>query len=89
MFKKNISDGVGSRKGSNGTPLNPPLFWLDNIFNLQSLDNEIVSNVFRQNVITQQNFTPPLLDTKLNTVLRNSFEKTSLHKFVISYGHSH
>ncbi len=32
MFKKNISDGVGSRDGSNGTPLNPPLFWLDNIF---------------------------------------------------------
>ncbi len=32
MFKKNISDGVGSRNGSNGTPLDPPLFWLDNIF---------------------------------------------------------
>ncbi len=33
MFKKNISDGVGSRNRWNGTPLNPPLFWLDNIFN--------------------------------------------------------
>jgi hypothetical protein len=33
VFKKNISDGVGSRNGSNGTPLGPPLFWLDNIFN--------------------------------------------------------
>jgi hypothetical protein len=33
-LKKNISDGVESRNGSNGTPLNPPLFWLDNIFNL-------------------------------------------------------
>jgi hypothetical protein len=32
VFKKNISDGVGSRNGSNGTPVNPPLFWLDNIF---------------------------------------------------------
>jgi hypothetical protein len=32
VFKKNISDGVGSQNGSNGTPLNPPLFWLDNIF---------------------------------------------------------
>jgi hypothetical protein len=32
-LKKNISDGVESRNGSNGTPLNPPLFWLDNIFN--------------------------------------------------------
>ncbi len=32
MFKQNISDGVGSRNGSNGTPLNPPLFWLYNIF---------------------------------------------------------
>jgi hypothetical protein len=31
-LKKNISDGVESRNGSNGTPLNPPLFWLDNIF---------------------------------------------------------
>jgi hypothetical protein len=29
---KNISDGVGSQNGSNGTPLDPPLFWLDNIF---------------------------------------------------------
>ncbi len=32
MFKKNISDGVGNQNGSNGTPLDPPLFWLDNIF---------------------------------------------------------
>jgi hypothetical protein len=32
VFKKNISDGVESRNGSNGTPLSPPLFWLDNIF---------------------------------------------------------
>ncbi len=32
MFKKNISDGVGSPNGSNGTPLDPPHFWLDNIF---------------------------------------------------------
>ncbi len=32
MFKKNISDGVGSRNGSIDAPLNPPLFWLDNIF---------------------------------------------------------
>ena len=29
---KNICDGVGSQNGSNGTPLDPPLFWLDNIF---------------------------------------------------------
>jgi hypothetical protein len=33
VFKKNISDGVGSRNGSIDAPLNPPLFWLDNIFN--------------------------------------------------------
>jgi hypothetical protein len=33
VFKKNISDGVGSQNGLNGTPLDPPLFWLDNIFN--------------------------------------------------------
>jgi hypothetical protein len=33
-LKKNISDGVESQNGSNGTPLNPPLFWLDNIFKL-------------------------------------------------------
>jgi hypothetical protein len=32
VFKKNISDGVGSRNESIGTPLYPPLFWLDNIF---------------------------------------------------------
>ncbi len=30
---KNICDGVGCQNGSNGTPLDPPLFWLDNIFN--------------------------------------------------------
>jgi hypothetical protein len=23
---------MGSHNGSNGTPLDPPLFWLDNIF---------------------------------------------------------
>jgi hypothetical protein len=32
VFKKNISDGVGSRNKSIDTPLYPPLFWLDNIF---------------------------------------------------------
>jgi hypothetical protein len=32
VFKKNISDGVGSRNESIDTPLYPPLFWLDNIF---------------------------------------------------------
>ena len=31
---KNICDGVGCQNGSNGTPLDPPLFWLDNIFKL-------------------------------------------------------
>jgi hypothetical protein len=29
---KNICDGVGCQNGLNGTPLDPPLFWLDNIF---------------------------------------------------------
>jgi hypothetical protein len=29
---KNICDGVGCQNGSKGTPLDPPLFWLDNIF---------------------------------------------------------
>ncbi len=33
---KNICDGVGSQNGSNGTPLDPPLFWLDNIFKIPS-----------------------------------------------------
>jgi hypothetical protein len=32
VLKKNISDGVESQNVSNGTPLNPRLFWLDNIF---------------------------------------------------------
>jgi hypothetical protein len=32
VFKKNICDGVGGQDESNGTPLCPPLFWLDNIF---------------------------------------------------------
>ncbi len=29
---KNICDGVGGQDESNGTTLDPPLFWLDNIF---------------------------------------------------------
>jgi hypothetical protein len=29
---KNICDGVGGQDESNGIPLYPPLFWLDNIF---------------------------------------------------------
>ncbi len=29
---KNSCDGVGGQDESNGTPLDPPLFWLDNIF---------------------------------------------------------
>jgi hypothetical protein len=33
VFKKNICDGVGVQDESIGTPLYPPLFWLDNIFN--------------------------------------------------------
>jgi hypothetical protein len=32
VLKKNICDGVGGQDESNGTPLDPPLFWLDNIF---------------------------------------------------------
>jgi hypothetical protein len=34
---KNICDGVGGQDESNGTPLDPPLFWLDNIFNAEFL----------------------------------------------------
>jgi hypothetical protein len=33
VFKKTICDGVEGQNGSNDTPLYPPLFWLDNIFN--------------------------------------------------------
>jgi hypothetical protein len=32
---KNICDGVGGQDESNGAPLDPPLFWLDNIFNIE------------------------------------------------------
>ncbi len=32
VYLKNICDGVGGQDESNGTPLYPPLFWLDNIF---------------------------------------------------------
>ncbi len=32
MYQKNICDGVGSQNGSIDTPLDSPLFWLDNIF---------------------------------------------------------
>ncbi len=31
---KNICDGEGGQDEWNGTPLDPPLFWLDNIFNI-------------------------------------------------------
>ncbi len=32
MFKQNIGDCVGRQDESIGNPLDPPLFWLDNIF---------------------------------------------------------
>ncbi len=32
MYLKNIGDCVPSREESIGTPLDPPLFWLDNIY---------------------------------------------------------
>ena len=32
MCLKNICDCVGGQDKSNGTPLDPPLFWLDNIY---------------------------------------------------------
>jgi hypothetical protein len=35
VFKKNICDGVGGQDELNGITLYPPLFWLDNIFNMQ------------------------------------------------------
>jgi hypothetical protein len=34
VCQKNICDGVGGQDESNVTPLDPPLFWLDNIFKL-------------------------------------------------------
>jgi hypothetical protein len=36
VYLKNICDGIGGQDESNDTPLYPPLFWLDNIFNSQS-----------------------------------------------------
>jgi hypothetical protein len=30
---------MGSHNGSNGTPLDPPLFWLDNTFKLTDFPN--------------------------------------------------
>jgi hypothetical protein len=42
VFKKNISDGVGSRNESIGTPLYPPLFWLDNIFNAKCMHGNVL-----------------------------------------------
>jgi hypothetical protein len=35
---KNICDGAGGQDESNGTPLDPPLFWLDNIFKFFDAD---------------------------------------------------
>jgi hypothetical protein len=32
VYLKNICDGIGGQDEWNGTPLYPPLFWLDNIF---------------------------------------------------------
>jgi hypothetical protein len=46
VFKKNISDGVGSRNESIATPLYPPLFWLDNIFNKQKIALRALSKPF-------------------------------------------
>jgi hypothetical protein len=45
VFKKNTSDGVGSRNESIDTRLYPPLFWLDNIFNKRVLYGYIVKEL--------------------------------------------
>ncbi len=34
---KNICDGVGGQDEWNGTHLDPPLFWLDNIFKSKNI----------------------------------------------------
>jgi hypothetical protein len=38
VYLKNSCDGVGGQDESNGTPLDPPLFWLDNIFKSTTKD---------------------------------------------------
>jgi hypothetical protein len=47
VFKKNISDGVGSQNGSIDTRLCPPLFWLDNIF---KYSQKIIEPCFTSNI---------------------------------------
>jgi hypothetical protein len=34
---------MGSHNGSNGTPLDPPLFWLDNTFKLKGKGNWMIA----------------------------------------------
>ncbi len=41
----NICDGAGGQDESKGTPLDPPLFWLDNIFNLEAVRGNTYLNL--------------------------------------------
>jgi hypothetical protein len=45
VLNKNICDGVGVQDESIGTPLYPPLFWLDNIFKAMKQNNSLTYNI--------------------------------------------
>jgi hypothetical protein len=56
VLKKNICDGVGGQDESNGTPLDPPLFWLDNIFKRLKVFFPALAARIRVNIINLDYF---------------------------------
>jgi hypothetical protein len=64
VFKKNISDGVGSRNVSIHTPLDPPLFWLDNIFKYLSQG----ISIFHKTEEVNKNFSRDPVLLKINNL---------------------
>ncbi len=52
---KNICEGVGGQDESNGTPLYPPLFWLDNIFKILTTmrinEDYMTGRLYRENYL--------------------------------------
>jgi hypothetical protein len=80
---KNICDSVGSRNGSNGTPIYPHLFWLDNIFKII-----FVRKVFKKlswlRFDNSSTFYYFILSPNLNIVVINFTEQFQRRQWVYS-----
>ncbi len=61
---KNICDGVGCQNGSNGTPLDPPLFWRDNIFKMSIKNGAIEADLEYIEIVANKCMRKKLLTNK-------------------------